>query len=64
MAVSRLGTESIGEDMDREASALLDTAWAEAQATPLSTVAESLSHVFAEMPSRLAAQRESIEEGR
>ena len=54
-------TERIGEDMDREAAAQLDTAWAEAQATPPSTVAESLSHVFAEMPPRLAWQRDAIE---
>jgi pyruvate dehydrogenase E1 component alpha subunit len=53
-------TERIGEDMDREAAAQLDTAWAEAQATPPSTVAESLSHVFAEMPPRLAGQRDAI----
>lgn len=57
-------TDSVGEDMDREVSAQLDAAWAEAQATPPSTVADSLSHVFAEMPPRLAAQREAIGEGR
>lgn len=57
-------TEQIGEDMDREVAAELDAAWAEAQATPPSTVAESLRHVFAEMSPRLAGQRDAIEEGR
>lgn len=56
--------ERLGEEMDREVTAQLDAAWAEAQALPASTVVESLQHVFAEMPTRLAEQRRAIEEGR
>lgn len=56
--------ETLGEEMDREVTAELDAAWAEAQATPPSTVRESLQHVYADMPPRLAAQRRGIEEGR
>lgn len=56
-----LWNEQIGEDMERAVTSELDAAWAEAQATPPSTVAESLEHVFAQMPERLAEQRRGIE---
>ena len=56
--------EQSGEEMDREIADLLDAAWSEAQATPPSTVAESLRHVFEDMPRRLAAQRRGLEETR
>jgi pyruvate dehydrogenase E1 component alpha subunit len=56
--------EQIGEAMDSAVTNELDAAWAEAQATPPSTVAESLRHVFAEMPVRLAAQHRKLEEAR
>ena len=54
----------IGRQMDAEIAAELDAAWAEAQATPAPTVADSLAHVFARMPERLEEQRRSLEEGR
>jgi pyruvate dehydrogenase E1 component alpha subunit len=56
--------ERLGEDMEREIADELDAAWAEAQATPPSTVGESLRHVFAEMPGRLLAQCRAMEEQR
>jgi TPP-dependent pyruvate/acetoin dehydrogenase alpha subunit len=56
--------EQSGEEMDREIANQLDAAWSEAQAMPPSTVAESLLHVFADMPRRLAAQHRGLEETR
>lgn len=57
-------TEQTGEEMEREIASQLDAAWGEAQAMPPPTVVESLQHVFAEIPPRLAEQRRAIEEGR
>ena len=56
--------EAIEKAMEDEITAALDAAWAEAQATPPNTVAESLGHVFAEMPARWAGQQRRIEEER
>ena len=55
-------SEAIGADMEQDVTAALDAAWAEAQAIRPSTVAESLRHVFAEIPARLEAQRRAAEE--
>ncbi|MBA3885798.1 MAG: pyruvate dehydrogenase (acetyl-transferring) E1 component subunit alpha [Acidobacteria bacterium] len=57
-------SEAIGNEMDTEIAATLDAAWAEAQATPTPTVSESLAHVFAHVPDRLAAQGRRLEEDR
>jgi pyruvate dehydrogenase E1 component alpha subunit len=57
-------TQQSGEAMEREVTAQLDAAWAEAQATPAPTVPESLQHVYAEMPPRIAEQKRAIEEER
>ncbi len=51
-----LWTEKIGAQMDQEITAELDRAWQSAQAEPPASLAESLSHVFAEMTPRLRAQ--------
>ena len=53
-------SEAVGETMEAGIKAELDAAWEEAQAEPLSTTAESLSHVFAEMTPRLQAQHELL----
>ena len=50
--------------LEAEITAELDAAWAEAQATPVSTVEESLHHVFAEMPPHIARQLASLKESR
>lgn len=55
-------SEAIGKQMDAEIAAELDAAWAEAQSTPAPTVSESLTHVFAQMPSRLGEQHRRLEE--
>lgn len=52
--------ERLGADMEREIAAELDQAWADAQAEPRSRVAESLAHVFAEMPERLREQQAAL----
>jgi pyruvate dehydrogenase E1 component alpha subunit len=54
--------EESGGEMEREVTAQLDAAWAEAQATPAPTLAESLRHVYAEMPPRLAEQTRATED--
>jgi pyruvate dehydrogenase E1 component alpha subunit len=54
-----LWTEKIGAQMDQEITAELDRAWQSAQAEPPASLAESLSHVFAEMTPRLRAQIEA-----
>lgn len=56
-------TPATGEQMEREIAGELDAAWAAAQAEPRSTLAESLHHVFAEMPPRLREQLREFERG-
>ncbi|MCB0154088.1 MAG: pyruvate dehydrogenase (acetyl-transferring) E1 component subunit alpha, partial [Anaerolineae bacterium] len=51
---------AIGEAMEADIAAQLDAAWKEAQAYPVSTVEESLTHVFAEMTPRLRQQLEML----
>jgi pyruvate dehydrogenase E1 component alpha subunit len=50
----------VGEGMEAEIKAQLDAAWDEAQRQPLSTVDESLTHVFAQMTPRLREQYETL----
>jgi pyruvate dehydrogenase E1 component alpha subunit len=50
----------IGQGMEAEIKAQLDAAWDEAQRQPLSTVDESLTHVFAQMTPRLREQYETL----
>lgn len=50
--------------MDRDIAAELDEAWQQAQSAVKNTVAESLHHVYAEMPPHLQAQLRAIEESR
>ncbi len=57
-------SEAIAQQVEQEITRQLDEAWAEAQATPPNTVAESLTHVFAEMPPRWAEQQRRLEEER
>lgn len=51
---------AIGAEMEADIAAQLDAAWKEAQAYPVSTVEESLTHVFAEMTPRLRQQLEML----
>jgi pyruvate dehydrogenase E1 component alpha subunit len=51
---------SVAEEMENEIKAQMDAAWEEAQAEPLSSLEESLTHVFAEMTPRLREQREVL----
>jgi len=57
-----LWSEERGAEMDQEIAAELDRAWQTAQAEPPPSLAESLSHVFAEMTPRLRAQAEANRE--
>ncbi|MFN8455134.1 MAG: thiamine pyrophosphate-dependent enzyme [Anaerolineae bacterium] len=52
--------EAVGEAMEAEIQAELDTAWEETQRYPINRTEEGLTHVFAEMTPRLRQQYEEL----
>jgi pyruvate dehydrogenase E1 component alpha subunit len=55
-------SEAMAAESEREIAAQLDAAWQQAQAEPRTTLEESLSWMFAELPPRLRAQRRAASE--